>query len=160
MTPFKKIAAGALLLVLGCGCDRYGDGLIGTPPGGSTSLLPPSSFSYDITRFPDVSATFTLNSDAGPVVNLQLGDVAVVTREFDVAVTTSSLTVTGVRKGPDPAVITQLTKDPLLAGTYSLRFRTKTSGYWNFTIGFDSCGLKSSVDSFLNHDDTTTPYVP
>jgi hypothetical protein len=69
-------------------------------------------------------------------------------------------TATGsVIRGPDPVVITQLTKDPLIAGTYSLRFQTKTSGYWSFTLGFDYGGLKLSVDSFLNYQGTTLPIL-
>ncbi len=160
MAPMKKLAAGAFLLVVACGCDRYGDGLLGTPPPGSTALTTFSG-TYDITRFPEVSITFTLDSDVGPVDNLQLGDVAAVTKEFDVEIDTATLTATGsVIEGPSPVVITQLTKDPLIAGTYSLRFQTKTSGYWSFTLGFDVGGLKLSVDSFLNYQGTTLPALP
>ncbi|MBK7208073.1 MAG: hypothetical protein IPH91_07330 [Elusimicrobia bacterium] len=160
MTPFQKTAATALLLILGSGCDRFNDGLTGTPPAGATAL---TSFSgtYDLSHFPDVTVTFTLDTDLGPVDNLQLGNVAALTKEFDVEIDTATLTVTGtVSQGPDPVVITQLTKDPLIAGTYSLNFRTKTSGYWSFTLGFDYGGLKRTVDSFLNYQGSALPIAP
>ena len=50
MTPFQKTAATALLLILGSGCDRFNDGLTGTPPAGATAL---TSFSgtYDLPTF-------------------------------------------------------------------------------------------------------------
>lgn len=160
MAPLRKIAGVALLLAVGLGCDRFGDGLTGTPPPGDTTLTFVTG-TFDVSHFPDITATFTLSSDSGPVENLELGNVAIVTKEFDVEIDTTTFTATGsVTRGPDPVVPTKITKDPLILGTYTVHFRTKTSGYWSFELGFDYGGLKTSVSSVLIYQGSALPILP
>lgn len=160
MTRFRTLAAGALLLLAG-GCDRFEDGLLGTPPPGDTTLTFVSG-SYDLTHFPDISVTFTINTDSGPAETLQLGNVAMVTKEFDIEITTDvPPVVTGsVIDGPSPVVVTKMVKDPSILGTYTVFFRTKTNDWWSFILAFDYGGLKLEVPSLLNHNSTAFPVAP
>lgn len=160
MTRLRSLAAGALLLLAG-GCDRYGDGLLGTPPPGDTTLTFVSG-SYDVSHFPDIAVTFTLNTDSGPAETLQLGNVAMVTKEFDISISTDVPPVVSgsVVDGPSPVVLTKMVKDPTILGTYTIYFRTKTSGWWSFLLAFDYGGLKTEVPSLLNYNSTTFPVLP
>lgn len=158
MTRLRTWTAGALLLLAG-GCDRYGDGLLGTPPPGDTTLTFIGG-SYDLTHFPDISVTFTMNTDSGPAETLQLGNVAMATKEYEISITSDvPPVVTGfsVTEGPSPVVITKMVKDPSILGTYTVYFRTKTSGWWSFLLAFEYGGLKTEVPSLLNHNSTSYP---
>jgi len=161
MTRYRTLAAGALLLLAG-GCDRFGDGLLGTPPPLDTTLTL-MGVTYDVTHYPDISVTFTLNTNSGPAETLQLGNVAMATKEYEIDITTDVPPVINgfsLTEGPTPVVVTKMVKDPLSLGTYTISFRTKTNGWWSFLLAFDYGGLKTEVPSLLNYNDISLPILP